>query len=365
MSNDRNNSPAWLRPVTAMFLTGIAFALFFWFFSAFSTVFLGVLAASIVACALSPLVQLLPFHRGVGAGVIGLGLITTAAAIVLGISLTLAKPIQREVADWPRTKYNIDTMLSHWSTDLKLNEALTSEKLLGKISDFFGERGSVLVSGSASAALAILLWIAFVFVGSIFLLASPPHVLLAPVLRVVPTPFRSDTLRMLEHLGQRLRWWVMGTLAGMTVVFIASCLGYAISGVQFFLPLALLAGLGEMVPTVGPACAAAVALLFAFSQSGGAATGVVITYIIVQSLEAYLILPLIMRGAVQIHPAVTLFSVILWAKIFGVPGMMLAIPINLTIASAVEYLYVRPRDRAIAHHELEMETVPPEDERIR
>jgi predicted PurR-regulated permease PerM len=54
-----------------------------------------------------------------------------------------------------------------------------------------------------------------------------------------------------------------------------------------------------------------------------------------------------MRGAVRIHPAVTLFSVVLWGKIFGVPGMMLAIPINLTIASAVEHLYVRPRDRRL------------------
>ena len=359
--SDDERYPLWLRPVTVMFLITVALALFFWFFSAFSTVFLGILAASIVACALAPIVQLLPFQRGVGAGVVGLGLIATAAALVLGISFTLAKPIQHEFEAWPRTKENIDAMLTRWSTDLNLSKPMTSADLLDKLSNFFGERGNVLLSGGASAALAILLWIAFVFVGSIFLLASPPHVLLGPVLRVVPTAYRTDTLRMLEHLGQKLRWWVMGTLAGMTVVFSASCLGYAISGVQFFLPLALLAGLGEIVPTVGPACAAIVALLFAASQSGTAAAGVIITYIVVQSLEAYLILPLIMRGAVQIHPAITLFSVILWAKIFGVPGMMLAIPINLTIASAVEYLYVRPRDRAVTHRELEMETVPPED----
>jgi predicted PurR-regulated permease PerM len=52
-----------------------------------------------------------------------------------------------------------------------------------------------------------------------------------------------------------------------------------------------------------------------------------------------------MRGAVQIHPAITLFSVVLWAKVFGIPGLMMAIPINLVIGSAVEYLYVRPRER--------------------
>jgi predicted PurR-regulated permease PerM len=48
---------------------------------------------------------------------------------------------------------------------------------------------------------------------------------------------------------------------------------------------------------------------------------------------------------VKIHPAVTLFSVVFWAKVFGVPGLMMAIPINLVIGSAVEYLYIRPREQ--------------------
>ena len=73
--------------------------------------------------------------------------------------------------------------------------------------------------------------------------------------------------------------------------------------------------------------------------------GVLLTYASIQALEAYLILPMIMRHAVKVHPAVTLFSVILWAKVFGVPGLMMAIPINLAIGSAIEYLYILPRER--------------------
>src|SRR5690606_39857887 len=105
-----------------------------------------------------------------------------------------------------------------------------------------------------------------------------------------------------------------------------------------------LAGLCEIVPTVGPACAMVVAVLFAATQSAGTVLGVLCVYAAIQAIEAYVILPMIMRGAVKVHPAVTLFSVVLWGKIFGVPGLMLAIPINLTIACLVEYLYIRPRD---------------------
>ena len=131
----------------------------------------------------------------------------------------------------------------------------------------------------------------------------------------------------------------------MCVVFTASSIGFSIAGLKFALPLALLAGIAELVPTIGPTVAAVIATLFAASQSSSAVVGVVITFTIIQSFEAYVILPLIMRGAVKMHPAVTLFSVVLWAKIFGLPGLILAIPINLTIGGAVEYLYVRPRER--------------------
>jgi hypothetical protein len=91
-----------------------------------------------------------------------------------------------------------------------------------------------------------------------------------------------------------------------------------------------------------------VAVLFAATQSGSIVVGVLCVYTIIQSIEAYLILPMIMRGAVRVHPAVTLFTVVLWGKIFGVPGLMLAIPINLTIGTAVQQFYVRPRDERLS-----------------
>jgi len=344
--SDANASSSSSRKFTAMFLAAVALALFFWFFSAISTVVLGILAAAIVDCALSPLLRRVRLPRGLAAALLGLALISTAGALVLGLSLPLAGPIRRNFQSMPQTMHNIDTMLGHWSPYLGTDEPITHLTLIEKLGSFIAPQ--LLLSRGADVGLGILLWLAFVFIGSIFLLASPPDVLLRPALRVLPPHARANVSEMLEHLATKLRWWLIGTLGGMCVVFSACCLGYGISGVKFFLPLAMLAGLAETVPTVGPACAAVVALLFAASQGSGPVIGVILTYIIVQTLEAYLVLPLIMRGAVQIHPAVTLFSVVLWAKIFGVPGMMLAIPINLTIAAAIEFLYVRPRDRRLS-----------------
>jgi predicted PurR-regulated permease PerM len=128
----------------------------------------------------------------------------------------------------------------------------------------------------------------------------------------------------------------------MSVVFAASLIGYLTIGVKVALPLALMAGFAEIVPTVGPAVACLIAaVVVGATQGGTAVVGVLVVWGIIQAIEAYIVLPLIMRGAVNVHPAVTLFSVVLWGKLFGVPGLMLAIPINLTIWTMLDHFRMR------------------------
>ncbi len=338
----------WVQPLVSLTAVIVVLTLIVLFFDALTTVALGVLAAAIVACTLNPLVRFIPAPRAVGAAVLGLGFIALAVTLVVALSWPLAKPIQRELEKWPQNKENIDRLLANWSYELALEEPMTVDGIFNSIGQFFaGESVPKFFSRGAEAVVAILIWLAFVFIGSIFMLADPNDRLLNPALRVIAQPYRSRVSDMLESLGPRLRRWVLGTVTSMCIVFTASWIGYSIIGLNFALPLAMLAGVCEIVPTVGPACAMIVAVLFAATQSGGTVVGVLLVYAIIQAIEAYLILPMIMRGAVKVHPAVTLFSVVLWGKIFGVPGLMLAIPINVTLACFVEYLYVRPRDAAL------------------
>ena len=338
--------PLWVRRLTLLFVVAATLAAFLVFFDAVTTVLLGILAASIVASALSPLVRRLPLPRGVAAALVGLALIGVVAAVLLGVSVKLAGPIEREFSHWSQSKTRIDDLLGRISAWAHLEKPLSSDELVLDVGKFFAtDRGSLLLASVRDAVFSIFLWMAFVFIGSIFLLSSPRDALLSPALRALPTVPRRLTRETLDALGSRLRWWAIGTLGGMVVVFSASTIGFAIAGLEFAVPLALLAGLGEVVPTVGPMIAGLIALLFAASQNSGTAIGVAFTFVSVQAIEAYVVLPLIMKGAVKIHPAVTLFSVVLWAKVFGLPGLMLAIPINLTLGTAIECLYVRPRER--------------------
>src|SRR5207249_4549439 len=102
----------------------------------------------------------------------------------------------------------------------------------------------------AEVLLGIALSLVFTLVGSIFLLSDPPQHLIGPALRLLAPPERRKMEAVLEDLPPRYRAWVVGTLIGMSVVFTASMIGYLIIGVKVALPLALMAGFAEIVPTV-------------------------------------------------------------------------------------------------------------------
>lgn len=329
----------------------IVVAVVYWCREALGTVLMGLLAASIIATTARPLMRFIPGPRGTPLIVVALGLLALVGLIGFAVAWPLHGPIARSIENWPQTKQEVNDSLKKWSDKAGLDEPLTVERMLAGVRAFLtsGDTGQALVSRTADVFLGLMLSLAFMLIGSIFLLTEPADAIIKPALRLVPDKFRDAAYDALTDLGPRYRAWVLGTVAGMLIVFTASLIGYSIIGLRMALLLALLAGFAEVVPTIGPAIACAIAALFAATtQSMGMALAVFIVYGIIQAVEAYMVLPMIMRGAVNIHPAVTLFSVVLWGKIFGVPGLMMAIPINLTIWTFLDHLYMRRRDGQLA-----------------
>ena len=335
----RSARPVWLAPAAWI----VVLILGLYFFEPLSTVLMGVLAACIIACTLRPLMRYIPGPRGMDVTVLSLGLVALAGVIIFLIAWPFQAPLANAMTKWPETRREINQAIAKWSTDLGLADPPTVEKLMAGAGRYLtGAGGGAIFSQTADMVLGILLSLVFMLVGSIFLLTEPASVLTGPISRLLAPRHRLALKAAFADLAARYRAWVVGTMTGMSVVFTASVIGYQIIGLRMAVPLALLAGFAEIVPTIGPAIACVIAVLVAAAtQSGAMALGVLIVYAIVQSIEAYVILPMIMRGAVNIHPAVTLFSVVLWGKIFGVPGLMMAIPINLTIWTLLDHFYMR------------------------
>ncbi len=145
--------------------------------------------------------------------------------------------------------------------------------------------------------------------------------------------------RIEEKVEKRLGSWLIGELTLMFSVGLLSFVAFSIAGIHYALPLALIAGLLEVVPNIGPTIAAVPAILVGISQSpvlGGVALGI---SVLVQQIENNILVPLVMNKATGLHPVVTLIALLVGGRYGGVLGVLLAIPITLvaeTIISEIQ-----------------------------
>ncbi|HUG46444.1 MAG TPA: AI-2E family transporter [Sphingomicrobium sp.] len=178
-----------------------------------------------------------------------------------------------------------------------------------------------------------------VLFGGIFLAASP-NFYRTGVIKLIPPTRRSLVAEAMEDSDQALRLWLKGQLISMTLIGSLIGFGLWMLGIESWLVLGLLAGLLEFIPFAGPVIAAIPGILFALVVSPQLALWTLLLYIGVQQVESYLIQPLVQQYAVHIPPVVLLFSLLAFAMIFGVIGILFAAPLAVVTYILVKRLYV-------------------------
>jgi predicted PurR-regulated permease PerM len=149
----------------------------------------------------------------------------------------------------------------------------------------------------------------------------------------------------IEKAQKQMNAWFWGELTLMTVVGLMTFIGLNIIGMKYALALAVLAGMMEIIPNIGPVLSAVPAVLIGFAQSplmGGAAIAL---YIVVQQLENNLIVPIIMKNAVGLNPIITLVALVVGGRVGGVLGVFLAIPAYLLIEVIMSELILKKNAR--------------------
>ena len=127
----------------------------------------------------------------------------------------------------------------------------------------------------------------------------------------------------------------------MVAVGFLTWLGLALIGVPSALTLALLAGLLEFVPYVGPIVSAVPAVLLAFAASPEMAFWTALLFFGVQQFEGYVLEPLVQQHAVDLPPALLLFALVAGGLVFGLIGVLFAEPLTVMLFVMVKRLYVR------------------------
>ncbi|HIK56899.1 MAG TPA: AI-2E family transporter [Synechococcales cyanobacterium M55_K2018_004] len=160
-------------------------------------------------------------------------------------------------------------------------------------------------------------------------------------LRLIPSFYRRRTDEILSLCEVDLVSWIIGTLFNMVVIGIASGIVLWILGVDLVLANALLAGLMEAIPNVGPTLSAIPPVAIALLDAPWKSIAVLIAYILIQQLEQFLLVPIVMGQQISLLPAVTLLAQLFFATFFGFLGLFLAIPLVVIVRVLVREVLIK------------------------
>jgi predicted PurR-regulated permease PerM len=149
---------------------------------------------------------------------------------------------------------------------------------------------------------------------------------------------REKTIKILELLEKRLGSWVSAEIILMTTIGLLSYLAYTLVGLNYTVPLAIIAGLLEAVPNIGPTIATVMAAIVGLAISPLTALLAIISGIVIQQLENNVIVPKVMKETIGLNPLITILAIAIGAKLAGIIGAVLAVPILLTIQVFVTVL---------------------------
>ena len=166
--------------------------------------------------------------------------------------------------------------------------------------------------------------------------------------RAVPAAWRADTWATLGIVRRVFGSWIRGQLILGLIVGVGTFLGLLVLGAlvdpvfsRYAVLLAVIAGVLELLPVIGPIISAVPAVLLGATAGLPGIVAALLLYLAVQQLENNLLVPKIQGDATDLHPAVVIFSLILGGAIAGLLGAILALPIAATLRDIYVYAFRR------------------------
>lgn len=169
-------------------------------------------------------------------------------------------------------------------------------------------------------------------------------------LSMVPARHRDRLERTLHRGENRMRHWLVGQSVLMLILGTLSCIAFALLHLKYFVALALLAGLLNIIPIVGPVVAVTLASIVALVDSPAKLAGVLLFFLLYQQLETGFITPRVMKFSVDLPPLAVIISLMLGGALAGVLGALVAVPTAALCAVLIDEYLVK-KDRAGAASE--------------
>lgn len=180
----------------------------------------------------------------------------------------------------------------------------------------------------------------FSFLGVVvitFYMLLEEHALKKFIRSLTPAKYQPYVFQLMNRSQERLRLWLRGQIILCLIIGFLAWLGLTIIGVKYSLVLGLWAGLTEFIPYLGPMLGAIPAVFIALTTgSFWKAVIVVVWFTVIQQLENNLIVPKVMAKAVGLNPLVVIIVMLTGAKVAGLVGLILAVPVALILKTFSE-----------------------------
>lgn len=222
---------------------------------------------------------------------------------------------------------------------VSLDSGKVAPSLKGRITSQFGGAAKYLFPFLSHTVAAVGGFLLIVFLSIYF--AADPELYRRGALALLPARRRAQGSEVMDRVAMVLRKWLVTQLIAMAVIGTVTTVALLILRVKAAFALGLLAGLFEFIPTVGPLLSAVPAIGMGFLDSPEKALLVGGVYMAIQFLENHILIPLLMKGGMDLPPALTVVTQALLALVFGFLGLMVAVPLLATVLVIVQVLYVQ------------------------
>ena len=192
------------------------------------------------------------------------------------------------------------------------------------------------IAGNLGSGLVELLFVVAVSL----MVAIQPQAYREIAILLIPSFYRRRFRDVLTLCGEALSSWMAGVLISSLCVGVLAAIGLSLLGVKLVAANALLAGLLNIIPNIGPTLSTVFPMSVALLDSPIKALLVLLLYVVIQHIESYLITPSVMHHQVKLLPGLTLIAQFFFTVIFGPLGLLLALPLAVCLQVLVREVLI-------------------------
>ena len=245
-------------------------------------------------------------------------------------------------ADKPYLQFNLANILERVRPVLR--------KHLSQIARQAGNWSSWLFARSTSVALGMWAFVSVFLLIPIytFFLLRGMNDIREAVYAHLPGPYRARAIDVLQKIHLAASSFFRGRLIICACVALLTAVGLMLCGVRFSILIGVVVGIGSLIPFVGVIIGLVPACLFAYLDHGLLnVAGVIVTFSMVQAIEGFVLTPVILGKETALHPITLIVSVFVGGHVFGLFGVLLAVPLASTLKILAQE-FVLPTLRELA-----------------